>query len=141
MQSPTNIHALPDSVRLCASIQQIVEKQSDPQQESKDVNLESFRHKVQGLLHFLRIFEKIQTLNEPKLDPEEFHLRDVSRLLHRCHGTLLNLHKSLSERHQELYVTESEPTWSLTSQQFAVVRFYISFYKRTLEMSLMTVNL
>ena len=141
MQSPTDFHALPDSVRLCASIQQIIEKQRDAQQESNDFNLDSFRHEVQGLLHFLRVFEKIQSLNEPKLDPEESHLRDVGRLLRRCHGTLLNLHKTLGGRHLEIGVTKPEPTWTFTSPQFAVVRFYISFYRRTLETSLMTVNL
>lgn len=142
MQSPTHYHALPDVLRLCASIQQLIGEQIDSPQRHGESRLEPFRVEVQSLSQLLGFFDRIRALNEQVSDLEDFHLRDVSRLVRRCHGTLLNLYKFLERgRHADADAQGHEALWSMDSQDVKAARFYIGFYKRTLEMALCGVNL
>ena len=121
MQSPTHYHALPEVLRLCASIAQLTQ-------------LEALRGEVQSLAQLLGYFERIRALNEQVVELEDLHLRDVGRVVRRCHGTLLNLCKFL-EREREREGGRGE------SQDVKAARFYIGFYTRALEMALVALNL
>ncbi|KAL9026337.1 MAG: hypothetical protein Q9196_004981 [Gyalolechia fulgens] len=131
MQSPPGNSGLPNVVRLCGSIQEIIDEHI-----SSYPDIEPFRLEVQTLHHLLSLIEKVRAAREPRWDVEEFHLRDVSTLLRRCDRTLLNLHKSLRRVGDPNGKTNSQAQpWDLQTATFTVPRFYISFYTRTLQVS------
>ena len=130
MQSPPHYQSLPEVVRLCASITQLL---------SAD---EALSVEVQSLAQLLGYFERMRALNEGVLELEELHLRDVSRLVRRCHGTLLSLQKYLErERERGKRDREGEGPWGGEAQEVKAARFYIGFYRRALEMALVGFNL
>ncbi|KAL8714710.1 MAG: hypothetical protein Q9225_006518 [Loekoesia sp. 1 TL-2023] len=114
MQSPPGNPELPNVVRLCGFIKNIIEEYINSHQELDETDIEPFRLEVQTLHHLLVLIEKIRAANEPRLDVEEFHLRDING--------------------------PGEP-WDLNTPTFTVPRFYISFYTRTIEVSLKGINL
>ncbi|KAL8895402.1 MAG: hypothetical protein Q9207_008191 [Kuettlingeria erythrocarpa] len=108
---------------------------SHPSTGVKDV--EPFLSEVQTLHLLLDLSEKVQNAREPRPDFEVSHLRDVAKLLRRCHRTLQTVHTALLRIGPS--DTESggqDEPWDFQALTFATPRFYISFYTRTLEMSL-----
>lgn len=135
MQSPPSNPELPNVVRICASIQEIVEEHLNlhPGTDESD----ALRLDVQTLHQFLVWIEKVRAAKEPRLPVEETHLRDVGNLLRRCERALLNFHKSLRRAADpDGEVNNHAQPWDLKNSTFAVPRFYISFYTRTLQVSL-----
>ncbi|KAL8933865.1 MAG: hypothetical protein Q9216_006175 [Gyalolechia sp. 2 TL-2023] len=142
MQSPPGNPELPNVVRLCGSIQGIIEDHVNSYPATDESDIGTLRLEVKTLHHLLALVEKVRAAKEPRWDIEESHLRDVSTLLRRCDRTLLNLHKSLKQIHRPNgEVNGQAQPWDLKTSTFAVPRFYISFYTRTLQVSLIGCNL
>lgn len=142
MQSPSESHRSQVG-RLCASIRSIVENYLNTHQGPEEPDLEHLRFEVQTLQRYLELIEKVQSAGgarRPEL--ENSHLRDVDRLLHRCYRTLSSLeHFLMCDRTQNSSAVDQEAPKDLHGLTFSVPRVHISFYKRTLEMSLMSINL
>ncbi|KAL8829792.1 MAG: hypothetical protein Q9170_006017 [Blastenia crenularia] len=142
MQSPPGNAELPNVVRLCGAIKNIIEEHINSQHGTLDADIEPLRLEVQTLYSFLDLIEKVRAAKEPRLNVEESHLRDVSHLLRRCSRTLLHLHKSLSRlRDSDVEGRDGAGAWDLNTYTFTVPRTFISFYTRTLEVSLIGINL
>ncbi|KAL8736354.1 MAG: hypothetical protein Q9181_002459 [Wetmoreana brouardii] len=144
MQSPPgNGNDRLELVRLCASIKYTLEQYSKTHSRLTESDVEPFRLEVQTLHRFLELFGRVQQSAEAhKLRPEDNHLRDVEQLLHRCQRTLLNLHAVLVRVRAQAPETEAhEEPWDFRGLTFRVPRAQISFYTRTLEMSLVSINL
>ncbi|KAI4179606.1 MAG: hypothetical protein L6R41_007742 [Letrouitia leprolyta] len=135
MQSPSGNPELSNVVRICASIQHLIGEHLDlhPGIDEGD----TLRLEVQTLHRFLVLIERVRAAKEPRLLIEEAHLRDVSTLLRRCDRALFVFHNAL--RHlvdvDSETSSQSQP-WDLKAATFSVPRFYISFYTRTLQVSL-----
>lgn len=136
MQTPPGNPELPNVVRVCGSIQEIIEEHINSYPETGESDIDTLRLEVQTLHQYLILIERVRAAREPRLGVEESHLRDVSTLLRRCDRALLNLHKSL----RRLGDPNGQP-WDLRTATFTVPRFYISFYTRTLQVSLIAFNL
>ncbi|KAL8996222.1 MAG: hypothetical protein Q9188_006613 [Gyalolechia gomerana] len=142
MQTPPGNPELPNVVRLCGSIQEIIEEHINTHPGTGESDIDTLRLEVQTLHQYLILIEKVRAAREPRLGVEESHLRDVSTLLRRCDRALLNLHKSLrrvGDPNDE--VNGQAQPWDLRTATFTVPRFYISFYTRTLQVSLIAFNL
>ena len=145
MQSAPGHHASSDVVGLCATVRQLIENYAAPQSTTSEPNLNPFRVELQTLSQYLDLFDKIRGASEPGLDVEISHLRDVKTLLHRCHRTLLVLYAWLQRETQsnsEVGQSASEAArLECDAPNIRTARFFISFYSRTLEMSLIAFNL
>ncbi|KAL9010500.1 MAG: hypothetical protein Q9173_004572 [Seirophora scorigena] len=132
----------PSAAHLCASVQQIIENYSSSYESLSEADIDPFRLEVQTLCTFLHLFDKVRNAREPRLDVEESHISDVTHLLHGCQRTLANLDLSLKRAWQPAAAVQGQqPPWNLNAPTFTVPRFYISFYTRTLEMTLMGISL
>lgn len=142
MQPPPHSNGVSTVVHLCDLIRQIIEDYITTHQSPSEADIEPFRLEVQTLYKFLDLFEKIRHTKESRLDFEESHLRDINRLLRRCQRTLLSLRSSLEPAAYSHTDTNGHGgRWDLKAPTFTVPRFYISFYTRTLEISLMGIHL
>lgn len=134
---PHEAKVVPDTIRLCDSIMQIMEDYSTSQKSPNGADIEPFCREVKTLCKFLRLVDKVYNVKEPRrLEMEERHLQDVAHLLTRCHRTLLELHSSL------LRSSNQDPEklgWYVPAS--AVPWFYLIFYNRTLEITIMGINL
>ena len=127
---------------LCASIKSTIENYMSMHQASEEPHIEGLRLEVQKLHKCLELMEKVRSADVDRLDIEKHQLRDVDRLLHRCYRTLSSLENSLiSGKNQPSNGNDQEELADLHGLTFAVPRVHISFYNRTLEMSLMSINL
>ena len=145
MQSASGHQALSDIVCLCAAVRQLIENYAASQSPASEPSLDPFRVELQTLSQYLDLFEKIRGASEHRLDIEISHLGDVRTLLHRCHRTLLVLHASLQRETQSNSevgqpASEAAPL-ECDAPNIRTARFFISFYSRTLEMSLIAFNL
>lgn len=137
---PSN--GLPSSVQLCDSINHIIEDYIHSHASPSQADIRPFHGEIQHLRKFLDLLDKVKNAGGPLLDEEESHLHDVNRLLRRCHRTLSGLHTTLKGvRHPDAHTNGHEEPWNLNTPTFTVPRSYISFYRRTLEMSLMGIHL
>lgn len=142
MQSPPLNTGVASSVHLCGSIKQIIEDYVSSNRLTSEADIEPFRLEVQTLHKYLDLFEKVRNAREPRLDFEQTHLRDVNHLLCRCQRTLSTLHSTLKRAGQtDADTNDQGKPWDLNASTFTIPRFYISFYTRTLEMTLMGIHL
>ncbi|KAL8924209.1 MAG: hypothetical protein Q9208_004173 [Pyrenodesmia sp. 3 TL-2023] len=142
MQTPLPSNGVPSVVRLCGSIRQALERYADAHPSLEGNDVEPFRSEVQTLYTLLDLFEKVRNARDSRPDFEESHMRDVAKLLKRCHRTLLNVHTLLGRvEPSDKEINGQEEPWNFEAPTFATPRFYISFYTRTMEMSLMGINL
>lgn len=147
MQSAPTNDALSDIVGLCTSVGQLIINYDIPQcnPTASEPKLKPFRLEIQTLSQYLDLFDKIRGASETRLDVEISHLRAVKTLLHRCHRTLLNLHTSLQRATQSISEVGQQAGETAflecDAPNIKTARFYISFYNRTLEMSLIAFNL
>ncbi|KAL8948546.1 MAG: hypothetical protein Q9222_005280 [Ikaeria aurantiellina] len=125
-------------VSLCASIKAIIEQYA--QSHHGELDVEAFRLEVQTLHSCLTRFDGIR--HADTLEIEESHLSNVNRLLHRCHRTLGNLHKTL-DQHKALEPRPNDvgQSWNLGGSEIYLPRAHISFHTRTLQMSSRTMTL
>lgn len=141
MQSPPTSQRS-SSVRLSASIKGIIEEYTQSHQRSGEPDGEPFRLEVQTLHRFLELIEKVRSAEAHRSELEKAHLRDVEKLLHRCHRTLQTLYESLITVRDQVPGTNGlEEPWDFRGLTFTAPRAHISYYTRTLEMSLMSLNL
>lgn len=131
MQSPSDSHGS-QVAALCASIRTIIANYMRLHQTPEGSHINLLRQQVQKLHKYLELIEKVLSAGPRRLEREEVHLRDVDRLLHRCHRTLFNL---------EQYLIQASGQDESRDLTFAVPRTHIGFYTRTFEMSLMSINL
>ena len=141
MQLPPEPHGL-QLTELCASIKSTIERYMSMHQASEEPHIEGLRVEVQKLHKNLEWIEKVRSAEVDRLDIEKHQLQDVDRLLRRCHRTLSSLESSLiRDRSQNSYGNDQEEPKNLHGLTFPVPRVHISFYNRTLEMSLISINL
>ena len=134
MQSPSDSHGL-EVASLCASIRTIIANYVRLHQTSEESDIDLLRHEVQKLHKYLELIEKVRSAGTRRLELEQIHLQDVDRLLNRCHRALSSLEQYL------IHGSDQDESRDLRGLTFAVPRVHISFYTRTLEMSLMSINL
>lgn len=132
MSHPVN--HLPKVVRLCASIRDIIGNIAN-RQDSPQSDIEAIRREVQVLYTHLKLIHRIQSAEARLSHLESAHLRDVDLLLHRCHRTLTSFHQCLTS------VIDQEEPWDFRVITHDAPRFHMSFYTRTLEMTLKAINL
>ena len=141
MQSPLDDQELHIS-GLCASVRDIIDTYLSVHTRPEVAHNDGLRLEVQTLCTYLELIEKVRLAKAHKPDVERTHLRDIDRLLERCAETFTTLKQTLQE-----YTAQGEAgsqTISLENPNettFATSRIQISFYKRTLELSLMSINL
>ncbi|KAL8668332.1 MAG: hypothetical protein Q9168_007034, partial [Polycauliona sp. 1 TL-2023] len=135
MQSSSETHQAPNVVHLCHSLNAIIETHQAP----SGSDIDTFRLEVNTLDNKLGYIERLRSTEVDRLPVEEAHLKDVSRLLLRCHRILFNL--LLSVRGTAARVDDTQEYWDLSEPAFALSRVYISFFTRTFHMALMTFNL
>ena len=135
MESPSDSHRW-NVLRLCTSI---LEHYVSQRQEAEGPKVDLLPVEVRTLHTDLERFEKVRPTGFYHSELETNHLRDVDRLLHRCYRTLSGLEKSLLrvEDHNDRNNGHKEPSELGDSKS----RVHISFYRRTLEMSLMSIDL
>ena len=135
MESPWDSHRwnLP---RLCTSI---LEHYVSQRQNPEGPKVDRLPSEVQTLQSNLERLENVRSTGVYQLELETNHLRDVDRLLHRCYRTLSGLEQSLLqvEDHNDSNNGQKEPSELGDPKS----RVHISFYRRTLEMSLMSIDL
>lgn len=142
MPSPSHSNGIPSAVQVCDSVRQIIENYINSFESPSEADIDPFRLEVHTLYTFLDLFEKVRSAREPRLDIEESHIADITHLLQRCQRTLADLHDSLRLAWHPATVGEGQQAaWDLKSSTFTVPRVYISFYTRTVEMSLMGIHL
>ncbi|KAL8983961.1 MAG: hypothetical protein Q9177_004830 [Variospora cf. flavescens] len=142
MPSPSHSNGIPSAVHVCDSVRQIIENYINSFESPSEADIDSFRLEVHTLYTFLDLFEKVRSAREPRLDIEESHIADITHLLQRCQRTLADLHDSLRRAWHSATVGEGQQApWDLRTSTFTVPRVHISFYTRTLEMSLMGIHL
>ncbi|KAL8868115.1 MAG: hypothetical protein Q9174_005207, partial [Haloplaca sp. 1 TL-2023] len=132
------------NVQLCARVKAIIEAytQSHGGGNPAESDGEPFRLEIQTLYRFLELFEKVHSAEAHRSERERTHLRDVNQLLHRCQETLRSVHESLLElRKQALRIDGEEEAWDFQGLAFRAPRAHISYYTRTLGMSLQAINL
>ncbi|KAL8855820.1 MAG: hypothetical protein Q9178_007535 [Gyalolechia marmorata] len=139
MQSPPENGRPPNVVRLCGSILDLIEQYTNTHEAPSEPDVERFRLEVHHLDEYLNLIERIRGADADRLPVEEAHLRDVNRLLLRCHRILYKLLVSI--RHTTLEADGSNEPWDLNAPTFSLSRVYISFFTRTLHMALMTFTL
>ena len=139
MQSPPENGRPPNVVRLCGSILELIEQYTNTHEAPSEPDVERFRLEVHHLDKYLNLIERIRGADAGRLPVEEAHLRDVNRLLLRCHRFLYKL--LVSVRHTILEADGSNELWDLNAPTFSLPRVYISFFTRTLHMALMTFTL
>ena len=132
MQSPSEIHQAPNVVHLCQSIQAVIE--THQAQDGPDI--EAFRLEVRTLDNNLGLVERIRCAEVARLPAENAHLKDVNRLLLRCHRVLFKLLGSL--RDSATKADDTQETLDLNGPPFTLPRVFISFFTRTLLMALTT---
>ncbi|KAL8749952.1 MAG: hypothetical protein Q9184_006606, partial [Pyrenodesmia sp. 2 TL-2023] len=137
MHTPLPSHGVPSVVRLCASIRQVLEHHAASHPSLEGCDVEPFQSEVQSLYTLLDQFEKVRNAKEPRPDFEKSHIHDVNKLLKRCHRTLQNVHTLLQPVGPINVETHGQKAaWDFKAPMFAIPRFYISFYTRTVGMSL-----
>ncbi|KAL8968491.1 MAG: hypothetical protein Q9183_002437 [Haloplaca sp. 2 TL-2023] len=141
MQTSSDIQRL-GNVRLCARIKGIVEAYTQRHSNPAESDGEPFRLEIQTLHRFLELFEKVRSAETHRSERERTHLRDVNQLLHGCYETLCSVYQSLLElREQASRIDGEEEAWDFQGLPFRAPRAHISYYTRTLEMSLHSIHL
>ncbi|KAL9627172.1 MAG: hypothetical protein Q9204_006759, partial [Flavoplaca sp. TL-2023a] len=128
-------HQAPNVVDLCRSIQAVVETHQPP--GGSDV--EAFRLEVHTLDNILGLIERIRCADVVRIPAEKAHLKDVNRLLHRCYRVLSKLWASVRDTATE--ADDIQEALDLNEPSFTLPRAYISFFTRTLQMTLTTFHL
>ena len=131
------------NVDLCAQVKGILEEYTQSYGNPAESDGEPFRLEIQTLYTYLGLFERLRSAQTHRSERERTHLRDVNQLLHRCHETLRSVHESLLElREQASRIDgEEEEAWDFQGLPFRAPRAHISYYTRTLEMSLQSIRL
>ena len=141
MQSSAESHRLQVG-HLCASIRDIVEEYLNSHQTTEEPDLEHLRFEIHVLHKYLELIEKVRSAGAHRSELEKGHLRDVDRLLFRCYRTLSALEYSLTGGIDQGSTADGQANLrNLHGFTFAIERVHISFYKRTVEMSLMSISL
>ena len=136
MESPWDSHRW-NVLRLCTSI---LEHYVSQRQKPEGPKVDPLPLEVQTLHTNLERLENVRSTGVYQSELETNHLRDVDQLLHRCYRTLSSLEKSLLRvgDHNDSYNGQKELSELNDSKKS---RVHISFYRRTLEMSLVSIDL
>ena len=127
--------------QLCASVENAIEDYLRLHSRQDEPYMGGLQVEVRTLYKYLELIVKVGYAGVHRSDIEKRHLRDVDRLLHRCFRTLSSLEQILkSATDQDTGDNELLKPENLHGATFSVHRVHISFYKRTLELSLMSLN-
>ena len=140
MQSSQENHKTEIS-QLCASVDDDIENYLRLHSRLDEPYVGGLQVEVRTLHKYLELIVKVGYAGVHRSDIEKRHLRDVGRLLHRCFRTLSSLKqvlKPVTDQNTECH--ESPQPKELHGATFSVHRVHISFYRRTLELSLMSLN-
>ena len=140
MQSPPKNQQTQISL-LCASVEHVIQEYLALHSRLDEPYMGGLQVEVRTLYKYLELIVKVGYAGVHRSEIEKRHLRDVDRLLHRCFRTLSSLEQILKP------MTEHDPSSDglqkskeLHGAIFSVHRVHISFYRRTLELSLMSLN-
>lgn len=149
MQSPQEKHQLPVELQvklqagsLCAAVRDMIENYLILHSRPEETHLENLSIELQTLHKYLHLIEKVRCAAAHRSELEQSHLKDIDRLLHRCLWTLSSLEHSLNKaRDQDRSSGEVIKSADIPEVRYSVSSVYIGFYKRTLELSLMSMSL
>ncbi|KAL8816255.1 MAG: hypothetical protein Q9223_004701 [Gallowayella weberi] len=139
MQSPPESQWGPGPTSLSLSIWEMIVQYRDANQVPNEADIDCFVLEVNTLHTHLNLYRKLRLKKADKLEVEKAHLRDVDRLLHRCKQVLEKLLVLI--KHTTSGAKALDVPWDLNQPTFQFPRAYISFFTRTLQMSLTTLNL
>ena len=127
--------------QLCASVESLIDDYLGSHSRQDEPYIGGLQVEVRTLYKYLELIVKVGYAGGHRSEIEKRHLRDVDRLLHRCFRTLSSLEQILkSTTDQDTGGNGSPKPKGLHGATFSVHRVHISFYKRTLELSLMSLN-
>ena len=140
MQSPQENYQTQIS-QLCASVEHVIETYLAIPSRLDEPYIGGLQVEVRTLSKYLELIVKVGYAGVDRSEIEKRHLRDVDRLLHRCFRTLSSLEQILKPATDQDTGDDALPKpKDLHGATIAIHRVHISFYRRTLELSLMSLN-